>query len=75
MARVIADFLIHNTSELLTCAGPAPRRGRAQADAGSIAHGVVASEQGAIVFVGPESDWERQGRLAEDATVVDALGW
>ena len=34
MARV-ADFLIHNTSEILTCAGPAPRIGPRQADAGS----------------------------------------
>ena len=24
---IAADFLIHNTSEVLTCAGPAPRRG------------------------------------------------
>ena len=30
---VVADFLIHNTSEVLTCAGPAPRLGRDQRDA------------------------------------------
>jgi imidazolonepropionase len=71
---VLADFLIHNTSELLTCAGPAPRRGLAQADAGSIARGLVAASQGAIVFVGTESDWQREGRLADGATVVDAAG-
>jgi imidazolonepropionase len=74
MSGVIADFLIHNTSELLTCAGPAPRRGAAQADAGSIAAGVVAAAGGVIVFVGTEAEWQRRGRLADAATVVDARG-
>ncbi|HWF83648.1 MAG TPA: imidazolonepropionase [Vicinamibacterales bacterium] len=69
-----ADSLIQNTSEVLTCAGPAPRRGAAQSDAGSIPHGVVAAEHGAIVFVGSESDWRRQGQLTTDATVIDARG-
>jgi len=71
---LIADFLIHNTSEVLTCAGPAPRRGRAQADAGSRARAVVASRDGTIVFVGDESEWTRAGTLTPDAVVVDARG-
>jgi imidazolonepropionase len=71
---VIADFLIHNTSEVLTCAGPAPRIGAAQSDAGSIAGAVVAARDGAIVFVGDEAEWRRRGSLAPDATVVDAHG-
>jgi hypothetical protein len=54
MARLLADFLIHNTSEVLTCAGPAPRRGAAQADAGSRPRAVVAAREGVIVFVGDE---------------------
>jgi imidazolonepropionase len=69
-----ADFVIHNASEVLTCAGPAPRSGAAQSDAGSIPRGVVAAEDGAIVFVGAESDWRRQGQLAPGATVIDARG-
>ncbi len=60
---MLADFLIHNTTELLTCAGPAPRIGRAQADAGSIPRGVVASRGGAIVFAGAASEWRRAGQL------------
>jgi len=71
---LIADFLIHNTSEVLTCAGPAPRRGRAQADAGSRARAVVASRDGTIVFVGDESEWTRAGTLTPDAVVLDARG-
>lgn len=67
-----ADFLIHNCSEVLTCAGPAPRRGPAQADAGSIPHAIVAARDGAIVFVGPESDW--RGSLAPGAIQLDARG-
>jgi imidazolonepropionase len=71
---VVADFLIHNTSEVLTCAGPAPRRGPAQADAGSRPRAVVAARDGVIVFVGGEEDWRRRGALTDTAIVVDARG-
>jgi len=71
---LVADFLIHNTSEILTCAGPAPRVGARQADAGSQPHGVVAAHRGTIVFVGGDADWRRDGVLAEDAVVLDAAG-
>jgi imidazolonepropionase len=71
---VVADFLIRNTAEVLTCAGPAPRRGGAQADAGSRPGAVVASHRGTIVFVGGEDEWRQAGSLAPDATVVDARG-
>jgi imidazolonepropionase len=69
---VIADFLIRNASEILTCAGPAPRRGAAQSDAGSVANGVVAARAGIIVFAGAAAEWERHGQLAPAATVIDA---
>jgi imidazolonepropionase len=68
------DFLIRNISEVLTCAGPAPRIGRAQADAGSKAGAVVAARDGAIVFVGDEAAWNRDGHLIDGATVLDARG-
>jgi len=71
---VIADFLIHNTSEVLTCAGPAPRIGRAQADAGSVGRSLLAARDGAIVFVGREEDWRREGTAAPGAVAVDARG-
>jgi imidazolonepropionase len=71
---VVADFLIHNTSEILTCAGPAPRIGSRQADAASKPNAVVASQGGSIVFVGSDADWRRGGTLTEDAVVVDADG-
>jgi imidazolonepropionase len=74
MCRLTADLLIHNASEILTCAGPAPRRGRAQADAGALAHGVIASANGTIVFVGAQHEWERAGTLAPNASAIDARG-
>jgi imidazolonepropionase len=71
---VLADFLIHNTCEVLTCEGPAPRLGPAQADAGSRAHAVVAARGGVIVFVGSDAEWRSSGSLSEDAVLVDAGG-
>ena len=71
---MIADFLIHNTSEILTCAGPAPRVGPRQADAGSQPRAVIAAYRGTIVFVGGEADWRRDGTLTADARVLDAVG-
>jgi imidazolonepropionase len=71
---LLADFLIHNACEVLTCAGVAPRRGRAQADAGSIPGGAVAARDGRIVFVGQQDQLAREVELAPGATVVDAQG-
>jgi imidazolonepropionase len=69
---VVADLLIHNTSEVLTCAGPAPRIGRRQADAGAQPRAFIGSFRGVIVFVGSEADWTRRGSLTTSATVIDA---
>jgi imidazolonepropionase len=74
MSSLTADFLIHNSSEVLTCAGPAPKRGPAQSDAGSIARGAVAATAGTIVFVGTEDEWQRRGQLTKSATIIDAGG-
>jgi imidazolonepropionase len=71
---VQADLLIHNTAEILTCRGPAPRCGARQAAASPVDRGVVASDRGTIVFVGTEREWRRTGTLAPDAVVVDAAG-
>jgi imidazolonepropionase len=71
---VLADFFIHNTSEVLTCGGPAPRRGAAQAEAGVLTRGVVASYKGTIVFAGGEADWASHGAVTSDAVIVDAHG-
>ena len=69
---MLADFLIHNTSEVLTCAGPAPRIGRAQADARSVARAAIACRDGRIVFIGSESLLAQEVELDRHAVVVDA---
>ncbi len=69
---MVADLLIHNTSEVLTCAGPAPRIGRRQGDAGAQPRAVVASLDGVIVFVGSEAEWASHGSLTPHASVIDA---
>jgi imidazolonepropionase len=69
-----ADFLIYNSSELFTCAGPAPRRGAAQADARVISRGVVAAFEGRIVFVGFESLLKAEVEVLPHATRIDAEG-
>jgi len=71
---VLADFLIHNTAEVLTCAGPAPRAGSRQGDVRSIARAAVAAYAGRIVFVGFESLVSSEVELAPGALVVDAHG-
>jgi imidazolonepropionase len=71
---VLADLLIHNTTEIYTCAGPAPRRGPKQAEAGRIAAGAVASFGGTIVRAGPEADVKRSVELTADARTIDARG-
>jgi imidazolonepropionase len=71
---LVADFLVHNASEVLTCAGPAPRIGARQRDVSPIASGVVAGRDGRIVFVGTAEDWQRAGSLSADAVTIDAAG-
>ena len=71
---MLADFLIHNASEVLTCAGPAPRIGRAQADARPVARAAIASHEGRIVFIGSESLLAQEVELDRHAVVVDAKG-
>jgi imidazolonepropionase len=71
---LLVDFIIHNASEVLTCAGDAPRRGPAQADAGSVHDAAVAARAGRIVLVGPRTTVEREIELTPDATTIDARG-
>jgi imidazolonepropionase len=69
---VQADFIIRNTSEVLTCAGPAPRCGPDQGAAGAVPRALIAAHRGTIVFVGDESEWARAGEPLPDAVEIDA---
>ena len=70
-----ADFLIRNTLEVLTCAGPAPRRGAAQGDAGPMPRAAIAARRGAHrLHRRREPARSARSQLAPDAVVIDAHG-
>ena len=71
---MIADLLIDNADRVYTCRGPAPRRGRDQADAGLLEHGSIAALHGTIVSVGAAADVRQHVSLPPGATVVDGVG-
>ena len=71
---MLADLLIHNTTEIYTCAGPAPRTGRLQGDAGRIPRGAVAAHQGTVVYAGPRDGLDHVIDLTANATTIDARG-
>ncbi len=69
-----ADLLIRHAQALFTCAGPAPRAGTAQADAGAIPDGAVAACAGRIVAVGDTASVDRAVTAAPGAVTLDASG-
>ena len=71
---MLADCIVTNAQEVITCAGPAPKRGADQADARPIAQAVVAAYEGRIVFVGSQDACARQVTHAPACTVIDATG-
>ncbi|RMF76963.1 MAG: imidazolonepropionase [Acidobacteria bacterium] len=72
--RISADLLVVGASELVTCAGPAPAAGQAQADAGVVERGALAARDGTIVWTGPEDELERAVAPAPDARTLDVGG-
>jgi imidazolonepropionase len=53
---VTADLVVLHARQLFTCAGAAPKRGPAQADARAIDDGALAAKDGAILYAGPSCD-------------------
>jgi imidazolonepropionase len=56
-----ADLVVRHCRQLITCAGPAPRRGASQGHVEIIADGALAVENGRIVFAGPTAELDRHG--------------
>jgi imidazolonepropionase len=71
---MLADLILHDAREVLTCRGPAPRRGPAQADAGALPDASVAALGGIVVFAGSAAECRRLVEPAPNAVVVDASG-
>jgi imidazolonepropionase len=66
-------MIIHSASELVTCAGPGPRKGKAQGDAGIIGSGAVVVRGEHIVAVGKTDEIIAQYR-GEETNLIDATG-
>jgi imidazolonepropionase len=69
-----ADIVIDNADLVATCAGPAPRRGRAQGDIGALPGATVAGHEGRVVFVGDAADARRTVAPTPEAATIDARG-
>src|SRR6185436_7653824 len=65
------DLLILHAAQLVTCAGPGPKRGAALLDPGVVADGALAVEGGRIVAAGPTADLAPRFRAA---WTIDATG-
>jgi imidazolonepropionase len=69
---IAADLLIRHARQLMTCAGPGPRRGPAQRDAGFSADGALASMDGRIVYAGPTAGLDARVIPLPGARQIDA---
>ena len=68
-------LVLRHCRQLITCAGPAPRRGPEQGRLDLIRDGAIAVADGRIVFAGPTADLERTIALPKDARVIEAWDW
>lgn len=69
-----ADCVVAGCRELLTCAGPLPKRGQALRQVGLVENGWVASSKGLIVFAGSEEGFLAQVSPEPGAVTVDGRG-
>ena len=67
-------LVLRHCAQLITCAGPAPRRGVEQGRLEPISDGALAAADGRVIFAGPTADLERTITLPPDAQVIDARG-
>src|SRR5215208_6796974 len=71
---VAADFLVEGADLIITCAGPAPRRGSAQREVTPLRHSVVAALNGVITYVGPAATLRQHVTVVPTAMRIDARG-
>ena len=71
---IAADLIVRNARQVITCAGPYPRRGAQQGSLVSVSNGAVASLEGRVVYAGPSADLLQAVRPGEGAREIDANG-
>jgi imidazolonepropionase len=69
-----ADLVVASCREVVTCAGPLPKRGPAMRRIGLVENGWVASSKGTIVFAGTEEEFHSCVSPEPDAITVDGRG-
>ena len=69
-----ADVILRHARQVITCAGPSPRRGAEQGTLTAIADGAVASLNGRVVFAGPSGDLHQTVRGVPGVRDVDVSG-
>ena len=69
-----ADLVVAGCRELVTCAGPLPKRGPALREIGLVENGWVASAAGRVVYAGDEAGFRRAVEPGPGAKVIDAGG-
>ena len=69
-----ADLVVAGCRELVTCAGPQPKRGPALRQIGLVENGWVASSKGVIVFTGSEEEFQTHVTAEPGAVTIDARG-
>ena len=67
-----ANLVIAHARQLITCAGPAPRRGPDQGAIEIISDGTVLVSGDLIVYAGPSSDLPPDVTIEQNAQVIDA---
>jgi len=74
MAVPAATLIIEHLDELITVAGPAPRRGPAQRDVGGVPDGAVACAGRTILAAGSTADVRRQVTTNPGTRIVNGRG-
>lgn len=71
---ISADLVVAGCRELVTCAGPLPKRGSALREIGAVENGWLASSRGAIVYAGDEAGFRAAVAPEPGAVTIDARG-
>jgi imidazolonepropionase len=69
-----ATLVIRHCRQLITCAGPAPRKGTEQGDIEIVSDGALAITGERILFAGRTADLHHSVALADDVRFADAPG-
>ena len=67
-----ATLLIRHCRQLITCAGPVPRRGREQGTIDDVPDGAVAVAGERILYAGPTEDIDANVTISPDTEIIDA---